>query len=479
MSEKTKSLKRFNAPALAGMWYTVSSVIERGSAIIFTPIYTRLLSPEEYGVYSVYLGFLGIVTVFGTLEISGGAVYRGLKEFSDKENFISSSLGLITLSSAVSLLIYLIFSLRINKFTGLNTSLSLILFLQVFLNGIRALKISEAKFSYNKKLPLAEGIFFSAVVPILSVLLIMFFKDRRYARIYASLTASLAFGIPIAASILKKGRFRLFSKDVWKFLLKYALPSLPHYISMSLIWQIGKIIVGNKFSSAEAGLLSLAISVGLLPTLLTLGMQSALIPWITRKLGDGEEGQQKIYMLITSVFFPLCLTVLLFLLICPELFSIMSGRDYISALKAVYPIAASVPAVFLTNLFCAVISYYKKTYLVAVGSVSGAILTLFFNLLFTFRLGYLFSAFLILPIFIFMSITYAIILKHKFSHFSLPSKRLFTTYFMFIFLVAIVIFLKNSFTARLFFCTAVIMMLLPKLKQLKPLYTENTMNSLT
>ena len=385
MSEKVKRLKRFNVPALAGMWYTVSSVIERGSAIIFTPIYTRLLTPEAYGVYSLYVSFLGIVTVFATLEISGSAVYRGLKEFKDKGKFISSALGLITLSSAVSFAVYLIFSFRKGSFIGLDLKLSMILFLQVFLNGIRALKISEAKFSYNKKLPLIEGIFFSVIVPLISILLILFSNDVSHAKIYASLVASLIFAIPITFSIIKRGKFSFFNKDIWKFLLKYTLPSLPHYIAMALIWQIGKIIVGLRFSSAEVGFLSLAISVGLLPTILTIGIQSALIPWINRRLADEKEGQAKIYSLIASLFFPLCLLILIFLLLCPELFTIMSSKDYSASLGSVYPVAASVPAVFLTNVFCAEISYYKKTYFVAAGSVFGALLTLFFNLLFTFR----------------------------------------------------------------------------------------------
>ncbi|MBQ8716600.1 MAG: oligosaccharide flippase family protein [Clostridia bacterium] len=472
MSEKVKRLPKLKVPALAGMWYTISSILERGSAIIFTPIYTRLLLPEAYGVYSIYTSFMGIVTVFATLEIAGGTVYRGLEEFKNKEEFLSSALGLISLSSLISFIFYLIFSARINSFTGLDTHLMLILFLQVFLNGVRALKISEAKFSYNRKLPLAEGIFFSVIIPLVSITLIIFSKEARYARIYASLAASVLFAAPIMFSILKKGSFKIFRKDVWSFLVKYTVPALPHYISISLIWQIGKIIVGNRFSSAEAGLLSLATSVGLLPTLLTLGMQSALLPWITRKLGEGAQGRRKIYSLILSVFFPLCLSVALFLIICPEVFRIMSGRNYLSALGAVYPIAASVPAVFLTNLLCAEISYYKKTHLVAIGSVLGSVFCLIFNLLFTFKLGFEFSAVLILPIFLFMTIVYFVILKRKFMHYELPAKKLLATYFIFLILVAFVAFIKISFLARVFLAIALVMMLLPKVKQLKPLYSE-------
>ena len=95
MREKAKRLPKLNTPAVAGLWYTISSVIERGSAVILTPIYTRLLLPDAYGTYSLYMSVLGIVGIFATLEISGNAVYRGLSEFEDVDRFIASALGLI------------------------------------------------------------------------------------------------------------------------------------------------------------------------------------------------------------------------------------------------------------------------------------------------------------------------------------------------------------------------------------------------
>jgi len=241
---------------------------------------------------------------------------------------------------------------------------------------------------------------------------------------------------------------------------------------MSLIWQIGKIIVGNRFSSAEAGLMSIAISVGVIPTLLTLGMQSSLIPWITRKLSDGKGGQKRIYSLISSVFFPLCFAITLFLLICPEIFSIISAKEYRSALGAVYPVAASVPLSFLSNLLSMEISYYKKTHLVAFGSVLGAVFSLFFNLLFTFKLGYTFSAFLILPSFLIIFISYVLVLKRKFGHGDLPFKKILGIYTLFILSVILSAFLKISILSRVFLFLAVLLMIIPKIKELKPLISE-------
>lgn len=469
MRQKITCLNRVNRPAAAGISYTLSSFLERGAAIIFTPIYTRLLTPEEYGIYSLYVSFMGIVTVTATLEIQGNALYLGLKEFSDEKSFVSSAAGLISLSSLFTLAAYILFHKRLNEITGLGSFLSFSLILQVFLNGIRALKISETKYHYGHRLPLFEGLFFAVFVPVLSVLFILFLPRPEYARIIALLLASLIFTLPIFFSVLKKGNFKLFSKDAWRFLARYTLPSIPHYISLAFIWQIGKIVVGRAFSPAEAGMLSLAISIGLLPNLLTSGMQSALLPWINRKLSEGEVGKEKIYSLIYSVFFPLCLTVCLFLLVCPELFSLMAAREYLPALFAVYPIAASLPIWFLINLFSPIIAYSKKTFFISLGTVLGAFFNLIFNLLFTFKLGFYFSAFLILPTSLIIFTVYSVVLKRKLSHASLPLRRLFYILLFFFVLVGATLLLKISFLARVFFGVAILMIFYPRAKELKAL----------
>ena len=472
MSEKAIRLPRLRIPALAGFWYTVCSVIERGSAIIFTPIYTRLLLPEEYGIYSVYSGFMGIISVFATLEISGASVYRGLGEFKNKDRFLSSSIGLMMTASILSLLFYLTVSPLVNSFSELSTRLTLILFLQVFLNGVRALKLSSARFSYDKRLPLTDALFFSLAIPVLSISLIFLLEKAEYARIYALFFASLVFTVPILISALRRGKFRLYDKACWRFILKYTIPTLPHYLAMALIWQIGKITVASAFSSAEAALFSLAISIGLIPSILSSGMLSALLPWISRRLGDGKSGREKIYSLISSAFLPFCLLTALFLLLSPELIRIFASDSYEGALAAIYPVCSALPLSLLASLFSCEISYYKKTYFVTLGSVLGAVFSLFFNLLFTFRLGFVFSAYIIPLSFLIIVAVYSIILKRRFMHKELPFFTLIKDFFLFLLLVGSAAFLRDIFISRLLLGVSVTMLLIPSIKTAVSLCSE-------
>ena len=97
----------------ASFSYVISNTLSRGFAFLFTPIFTRVLSPEEYGVYSLYTSILTIVTVFTTPDTSGGAIYRVLaKEGTDNDNVVSSALGLQLISS-LSLLIITFVSARL------------------------------------------------------------------------------------------------------------------------------------------------------------------------------------------------------------------------------------------------------------------------------------------------------------------------------------------------------------------------------
>lgn len=472
MSEKVKRRLRLKKPASAGILYTALSAMERGSSVIFAPIYTRLLLPEEYGIYSLFISFMGIISIFSTLEISGGAIYRALREFGDEKRVSAAAMGLISITSLLTFLVYLVFSRFINSFSKLNTYLTVILFVQVFLNGIRAIKSSCAKFTYDKRLPFIEGIFFSFISPILSVTFLILFDRSEYAKIYAALLASIAFSAPIIFKTLKCGARQLFDKRMWLFLIKYSLPTIPHFLSMSLIWQIGKITVANGFSTAETALLSLAISVSLIPSVVSTGIQSAMVPWLTRRLPEGREGRKKIYSLLLTAFFPFCLLVVLFLSICPELFVLLSAKAYYPALTAVYPIALGIPLLFLSSVFSSEISHYKKTAFITLGSLSGMLFSLICNLLFTSKIGFIFPAILIAPTFLIVNTVYILVLRSKFYDRELPVRKLILIFIFFSLLVVIAFFLRISLAARLIFAIALIMLMLPKLWDIKELCRE-------
>ena len=79
-------------PIKATLWFTISSIIQKGIALLSTPIFTRLLTTEEYGVYSVYQSWYSILLIFATLNLYAGVYNNGMTKWPDKRQEYTSSL---------------------------------------------------------------------------------------------------------------------------------------------------------------------------------------------------------------------------------------------------------------------------------------------------------------------------------------------------------------------------------------------------
>ena len=106
-NHKYSAIKR---PAVASIWYAAAAILGRGIGFIFTPIFTRLLSAEEYGLFTLYTTWLGVFTIISTLEIGGGVLMRALqkKDWTSGTVFFSA-LGLQTTICAIVCVIYCTF----------------------------------------------------------------------------------------------------------------------------------------------------------------------------------------------------------------------------------------------------------------------------------------------------------------------------------------------------------------------------------
>ena len=55
-------------PAKAGAWYVASGAMIKLCGMSATPYFTRVMSPEEYGRYSLYMSLAAILSVLTTVS---------------------------------------------------------------------------------------------------------------------------------------------------------------------------------------------------------------------------------------------------------------------------------------------------------------------------------------------------------------------------------------------------------------------------
>ena len=373
MFTKKKKLSRINLPAAASIWYSLANMISRGATFIFTPIFTRLLPPSEYGIYSLYTSYMGIFTVITTLEISGSAAYIGLSKFDGKkrDRFLCSALGFQIFLSTLAFTVYMIFRKLINSATTLPSTLTILLILQIFINSAEGLYFAKKRYSYDYKPPTLINAVSGILSPILALIMIQSGAGG-VARIGAPLIVSALFTLPIIFELFKKGK-SLYSTEVWKFLISMCLPMLPYHLSLSVIAQNDKIIIAKMLGSAAVGKYSVAYSVGYMLSLMTGGLSLGFSPWIIRKLKSGET--KKIKDSISLSMSAICAMTLLFLTTVPEVFGFLAPAEYKDALTVIYPVSSSVVFSFLSSLLTSIILHFNKSCILLRNSLLSALLS--------------------------------------------------------------------------------------------------------
>lgn len=88
MKNKIKELiggyKTLPLPVKASVWYTFSNVLVKGISLLSTPIFTRVMSPSEYGTFALFQSWFNIVIIFTSLNIFMSGYIKGLLLY--KEN---------------------------------------------------------------------------------------------------------------------------------------------------------------------------------------------------------------------------------------------------------------------------------------------------------------------------------------------------------------------------------------------------------
>ena len=87
--------KGLSVQAKSAIWFVACSLLQKGISFITVPIFTRIMTPVEYGDNSLYLSWLQIMTIVTSLYLFCGTFDNAMSKFEeDRDRYISSMQGL-------------------------------------------------------------------------------------------------------------------------------------------------------------------------------------------------------------------------------------------------------------------------------------------------------------------------------------------------------------------------------------------------
>ena len=407
--EIVKKYNELRVPARASLWYIGSGGFARAIGALSTPIFTRLLSPAEYGLFPLYNSWMSVISVLVTLELGGSVLYRAYQKYADKKDELTSSaLGLIGAIFISFSTLYFAFYGLIGKYTGLSVRVSIFMLAEIFASAVLSVYIARARFEYKYRAVALLNTLSAILAPFTALSLIFLTEVRAEARIYSSSIVAVLIALPIACIVINRSE-RLFAGEMWRYLLARSLPLLPHYFASALILKSIEIGIGRSHGSDALARYSIAVSVGMILTIVTGGLLSALSPWIIRKIKEGDTERVRDFLLLVTK--ALSLVALLILAGAPEVTAFLAAEDFRQALPSVYPLEIGVILSFLAGALMSGCAYYERSFISSIPALVSGLVSLTLSLFLLPRMDYRFAGILPLCSYIILAVLTALLFK--------------------------------------------------------------------
>lgn len=370
----------------ASFWFLICSFLQKGISTITTPIFTRLLTPEEYGNYSVFNSWLSIVAIIITLNIFYGVYTQGLVKFEQEKTVFSSSLqGLMTTMASLWLVIYFIGREFWNSVFSLTTVQMLCMFVMVWSSAVFNFWSAEQRVEYKYKTLVFVTLLVSLAKPIIGIVFVLLSTDKVTARILGLALVELVGYSWCFFAQIRHGK-QYFSKRYWTYAICFCLPLLPHYLSQMILNNSDRIMIRNMVGSDAAGIYSLAYSISQIMILFNNALSQTISPWMYKKIKAKDVGQISTVAYL-SIGIVAALNLLL-ILIAPEAVKLFAPESYYESIWVIPPVAMSVVLIYSYDFFARFEFYYEKTRFIMIASVCGAILNVVLNYFFIDLFGY-------------------------------------------------------------------------------------------
>lgn len=368
-----------SAPVKASLWFVVSNIIQKGASLFSTPIFTRLLTTEQYGIYSVYQSWYSIIAIFATLNLSAGVYNNGMIKWpNDRKRFTSSMQGLSTSITILLFIVYLLGQDFWNRLLNLNSVFIFAMFVELLFVPAFNYWAAGQRFDYHYRALVIVTVIIAVFSPVIGVIAVLSTDYKAEARVLAFVFVQVCVGLVFYIKNVADGKC-YFNKQYWKFALSFNLPLIPHYLSQTILNQVDRIMIQRMIGSSDAALYSVAYSMAMMFNIVTNAINNSFIPYTYKAIHDKK--YQNLKNNASFLVFMIAVACVLVTAFAPEFIRIFAAEEYYEAYQVIPPIAISLLFIFMTGLFGNVEFYFEQTWFIMIASSVAAVLNIILNYL--------------------------------------------------------------------------------------------------
>lgn len=386
-----KYLKRFNnmpQAVKASIAFFIANIITKGIGYITTPLYTRLLTSEQFGQTSVFLTWLQVFGIVAMFSLSNGVFNNGMIDYpNNRDEYCLSMLFLSNIITiAFSCVLFAIYPL-ISEYLKIPFSFLLLMSIIFLFQPAYNFWVAKQRYEYKYKYTVLWSIVSAIVSPLVAILCIVAFPNHTlYARIFGAEVSLIIIYVIFYIFLLIKTKAKISTK-YWKAAILFNLPLIPHYLSSYLLGSSDRIMISNIIDDTATAYYSVAYAVASVVIIIWTAANSSLIPYTYEKCKSKDYSSiSKVTIPIISLFGASCLIIIL---LAPEVVTMMASKEYKEAIYVIPPIVGGVFFQVQYYIYANILYYHKKPKYVMLGSFVATILNVILNYFCIARFGYI------------------------------------------------------------------------------------------
>jgi O-antigen/teichoic acid export membrane protein len=291
--------------ATTGAAYTAASILSKLIAVALLPLYTRYLTPADYGAAEVLFAAIVSASIVVRLGLIEALLRFYYKDDEDPNRVVAGTFAGLFWFATVGALVALPFAKPISEALLGEPATGLA---RIAIGGLWVLTMFEFLLTLFRLEERAQAYFLVTIANVLATIALtvaLVVGAGEGAR--GLLVGSYATGAVFVLGLIALHRRRLslrFDRKLLRRLLRFGLPTMPAEASLYLLNFVDRIIIVRSVGLAEAGLYSLAVKFAQAVNVLVRGFQLAWPPLAYSIRDDGEA--RRFYATVVTLFVAGC-----------------------------------------------------------------------------------------------------------------------------------------------------------------------------
>lgn len=294
--------------------YGFASILGKLAAVFLMPVYTNVLTREEYGAMALITSIKGIIDLFSNLNIHSGIAREYNEEGIDRTKLVSTGFYSI-LGISLSVMFFMIFTQSFwrERVLSLDNSYSSAFLLMLLTIPAGSTLSYFSILTRFKRQPIlySIGTIIQLIIQISISIIGVVVIQYGIASLFLGILCGELFGI-IYFSIINRSNISIaFEAKYFKRALMFSVPTLPAILAGWVDSSMGQIIIGKYISTADLGVYSVALQLASVFTFISVALQNVWGPYLYenyKKEGFSNE-VNKIYKTIVLMLLVIAVTI--------------------------------------------------------------------------------------------------------------------------------------------------------------------------